>query len=185
MDCRYFGSGQIFSCIGVCLSVFPSHELRRQSSRGTVSTTDQPYKGFNPYKMDPKFRVSIPPSWRPEAGVPLFLLFSKAHGLPVVKVLSEAAYNEKVALIKGSGKTPKDQSQMLGRLAMLSREATLNDQGKLLVPKDLSEQAGITADADVTLAGRGNYFEIWSMANFAVVLNIESSQEEDDELGIF
>jgi DNA-binding transcriptional regulator/RsmH inhibitor MraZ len=35
------------------------------------------------------------------------------------------------------------------------------------------------------LAGRGNYFQIWSKANFETMLNIETGQEEDDELGIF
>lgn len=150
-----------------------------------VSRTDQRYKGFSPYKMDPKFRVSIPPLWRPEAGARLYLLFSKAHELPVVKVLSQEAYDEKVELIQGSTKTPREKSEMLGKLAMLTREASLNEQGKLLVPKDLSEPSGILAESEVMLAGRGNYFQIWSKANFASVLDIESRQEEDDDLGIF
>jgi DNA-binding transcriptional regulator/RsmH inhibitor MraZ len=135
--------------------------------------------------MDPKFRVSVPPSWRPEDGASLFLLFSKEHGMPVVKVLSQEAYNEKVELIQGSDMTPKAKNQMLGKLAMLSREAVLNEQGKLLVPKDLSEKAGIVAESEVVLAGRGIHFEIWSKANFDTTLNIETNQEEDDELGIF
>jgi DNA-binding transcriptional regulator/RsmH inhibitor MraZ len=68
---------------------------------------------------------------------------------------------------------------------MLCREASLNDQGKLLVPKDLSEKAGIIADSDVVLAGRGIHFEIWSKENFELVLEIETSHESDDDLGIF
>ena len=150
-----------------------------------MSSNHQRYKGFKPAKMDPKFRVSIQPQWRPEAGASLFLLFSKEHEMPVVKVLSQEAYNEKVELIQGSDKTPAEKGKMLGKLAMLCREASLNDQGKLLVPKDLSEKAGIAADADVMLAGRGIHFEIWSKENFDKVLEIETSQEEDDELGIF
>lgn len=150
-----------------------------------MSSTNQRYKGFTPYKMDPKFRVSVPTSWRPDAGGSLFLLFSKEHEMPVVKVLSQEAYNEKVELIKGSDKTPAEKSKMLGKLAMLCREVTLNDQGKLLVPKDLSEKAGIAADSEVVLAGRGIHFEIWSKTNFDTVLEIETSQEEDDDLGIF
>ena len=100
-------------------------------------------------KMDPKFRVSVPASWRPQPGASLFLLFSKVHEMPVVKVLSQEAYDEKVALIQGSDKTPAEKGKTLGKLAMLCREASLNDQGKLLVPKDLSEKAGITADSEV------------------------------------
>lgn len=150
-----------------------------------MSTTNQRYKGFKPFKMDPKYRVSIPTAWRPEAGASLFLLFSKEHDMPVVKVLSQEAYDEKVELIKGSDKTPAEKSKMLGKLAMLCREASLNEQGKLLVPKDLSELAGISAESDVMLAGRGIHFEIWSKANFDVKLAIEMVQEEDDDLGIF
>lgn len=150
-----------------------------------MSTTNQRYKGFKPFKMDPKYRVSIPTAWRPEAGASLFLLFSKEHDMPVVKVLSQEAYDEKVELIKGSDKTPAEKSKMLGKLAMLCREASLNEQGKLLVPKDLSELAGISAESDVMLAGRGIHFEIWSKANFDVKLAIEMAQEEDDDLGIF
>ena len=105
--------------------------------------------------------------------------------MAVVKVLSQEAYNEKVELIKSSDKTPKEKNTTLGKLAMLCREATLNDQGKLLVPKDLSEKAGITENSDVMLAGRGIHFEIWSKTNFDKVLEIETSTEEDDDLGIF
>lgn len=145
----------------------------------------QRYKGFKPFKMDPKYRVSVPPAWRPEAGASLFMLFGKAYDMPLVKVLSQEAYDEKVALVIGSDKTPAEKSKLLGRLAMLCREATLNDQGKLLVPKDLSENAQIAADSDVVLAGRGIHFEIWSKANFDKVFEIETSQDEEDDLGIF
>lgn len=147
--------------------------------------TDQRYKGFKAGKMDPKFRVSVQPTWRPELGVPLLLLFSKDHGMPVVKVLSQEAYAERVQRIQQSDLTPAEQTKKLGKLAMLCREVVLNDQGKLLVPKDLSEKAGIEADGDVVLVGRGMHFEIWSKPNFETMLEIETSQEEDDDLGIF
>jgi MraZ protein len=150
-----------------------------------VSNPQQRHKGFHPYKMDPKFRVSIPTGWRPEAGGSLFLLFSKEHDMPVVKVLSQAAFDEKVELVNSSDLTPAEKNRKLGKLAMLCREVTLNEQGKLLVPKDLSEKAGIAADSDVVLAGRGIHFEIWSKPNFDKVLEIETTQDDDDDLGIF
>lgn len=150
-----------------------------------MNSTSQRYKGFKPFKVDPKFRVSIPTAWRPESGASLFLMYSSEHGMPFVKVLSQEAYDEKVELIKNSENTPAEKGRMLGKLAMFSREATLNDQGKLLVPKDLSERAGIAADSEVMLAGRGIHFEIWSSANFEVKLALEMAQEEDKDLGIF
>ncbi len=147
-------------------------------------STFQRYKGFHPYKIDPKFRVSIPTHWRPEPGAVLFLLFSKAHEMPVIKVLSQEAFDERVAIVKNSDLSPAKKSAKLGSLSMLCREVGINDQGKLLVPKDLSEKAGIPADSEVQLAGRGMHFEIWNKENFERALEIEMNQEDEDELGI-
>ena len=90
--------------------------------------------------------------------------------MPLVKVLSQEAYSERVDLIRDSDMTPAEKGKKLGKLAMLCREVTVNDQGKLLVPKDLSEKAGIAADTEVMLAGRWIHFEIWSKTNFDKVL---------------
>ena len=144
------------------------------------------YLGFKSLKMDPKYRISIQASWRPDAGTTLYLMLSSKYGMDFVKVLSKAAYLEKVALVQNSGKTPAEKSGILGRLALFCREASINDQGKLLVPKDLSEQAAIAAESDVMLAGRGIHFEIWSKTNFDKLVEIEKpQQDETDDLGIF
>lgn len=134
--------------------------------------------------MDPKFRVSIPTAWRPEPGAVLYLLYSKAHEMPLVKVLSQEAFDDRVRIVMESDLKPGKKSALLGSLSMLSREATVNDQGKLLVPKDLSEKAGISADSEVVLAGRGLHFEVWNKENFERVLEIEMQQDDEDELGI-
>lgn len=115
----------------------------------------------------------------------MFLLFSSEHDMPVVKVLSQLAYDERVERIKGSNNSYAEKDQLLGRLAMLCRETTLNEQGKLLIPKDLSEMAGISAESEVILAGRGLHFEVWSKSNFDTKLAIELGQKGDDTLGVF
>jgi DNA-binding transcriptional regulator/RsmH inhibitor MraZ len=155
------------------------------TSSQQVEIDNQRYTGFHPYKIDPKFRVSVQASWRPEVGVPLYLLFAKDLGLPMVRVLSKEAYNHKVAVINDSDKTPADKSKYLAKLALLSREATVNEQGKLLVPKDLSEKAGIEPESDVVLAGRGMNFEIWSKTNFEAYWAQMTAEDQEDDLGIF
>ena len=140
--------------------------------------------GYTPYKMDPKYRVSIPTAWRPAAGEVLYLLSSKTHDMPVIKVLSQQAFDERVETVKNSDLTPAKKTAKLGQLSMLCRVASVNDQGKLLVPKDLSEAAGIAAESEVVLAGRGMHFEVWSKANHVRVLEIEQTPDEDDDLGI-
>lgn len=150
-----------------------------------MSLPHQRHKGFHSHKMDTKFRVSIPSAWRPEDDGSLFLLLSTRHDMPVVKVRGQAAFDEKVALIQGSDKSPAEKNNLLGKLAMLSREVKLNDQGKLLVPKELSDKAGIAAEAPVYLVGRGIDFEIWSEENFNRMFAIESGPQQADDLGIF
>ncbi len=150
-----------------------------------MSTTEHSYMGYTSYKMDPKYRVSIPTAWRPAAGQVLFLQFSKTYDMPVIKVLSEKAYNRRKESVNNSPDlTPARKLAKLGQLAMLCREASVNDQGKLLVPKELSEAAGIASESEVVLAGRDMHFEVWSKENHARVLEIEMNPDEDDDLGI-
>jgi DNA-binding transcriptional regulator/RsmH inhibitor MraZ len=156
-----------------------------QLTPAPVEIDNQRYTGFHPYKIDPKFRVSVQASWRPEVGTSLYLLFAKDHGLPLVRVLSKEAYSHKVSIINESDKTPAEKSKLLAKLALLSREATVNEQGKLLVPKDLSEKAEIAPESDVILAGRGMNFEIWSKANFDTYLAHLTDDDSEDDLGIF
>jgi DNA-binding transcriptional regulator/RsmH inhibitor MraZ len=150
-----------------------------------VKITDSSYLGYSAYKMDPKYRVSIPTAWRPAAGQNLYLLSSRTHDMPMVKVLSQEAYDGRVRDVHESGYTPARKRALLSTLSMLSREASVNDQGKLLVPKELSESCGIAADSEVMLVGRGLHFEVWNKQSHAIALEIERAQVGEDELGIF
>ena len=95
--------------------------------------------GFRPATMDRRFRVVIPPAWRPDADEPLFLLLSRTHELPVLKVLTQKGYEEEVKRISESDASEGRKRLLQGALAMHCRCATLNDQGKVLLPKDLCE----------------------------------------------
>ncbi len=101
----------------------------------------------------------------------------------MIKVLTQEAFDERVRIVKESDLTPAKKMAKLGTLSMLCREASVNDQGKLLIPKDLSEKAGIAADSEVALVGRGMHFEAWNSENFSRAFEIEQTPEEDD-LGI-
>jgi DNA-binding transcriptional regulator/RsmH inhibitor MraZ len=150
-----------------------------------VSTTEFSYMGYTAYKMDPKYRVSIPTHWRPVAGEPLYLQSSKAHDMPVIKVLSQKAYDHRKNTVKESNLTPREKTEILGVFAMKCRTANVNDQGKLLIPKDLCEVIGIRADSEVVLAGRDLHFEVWSKENHARVLALEAPNSVTDIFGIY
>ena len=132
----------------------------------TVSTNYERYTGEKSLKMDPKYRISIHGAWRPEPGAPLYLQKGEFHGMNFLKVLSREAYLERVQRVQESTKSAADKSVLLGLLAQSCRDASINDQGKLLIPKEVSEKADITAESEVMLVGRGIHFEVWNKTNF-------------------
>ena len=149
-------------------------------------TNYERYMGQKSLKMDPKYRVSIQSSWRPETGTPLYLQHGENSGAGFIKVLSREAYLERVERVQLSNKTPAEKGHLLKMLASSCRDAQINDQGKLLVPKEVSERAGITADSDVVLLGCGIHFEIWSKENYDKVHKLDAAKlAELDDLGIF
>ena len=136
------------------------------------------------YKMDPKFRVSIPVDWRPETEeTAIRLQLSKEHELPVIKVFSEAEFDKKFEQVEKSDLTPAKKQQIVGHLRMMSKKATVSSQGKLSVPKDWSEKIGLKADSAVILAGRGPFYMLCTPETFDKITDIELGMDDGD-LGV-
>ena len=136
------------------------------------------------YKMDPKCRVSIPVDFRPATeGVPVRLHASKEHKLPVIKVYSTEVFEDKFRQIEQADIPQAQKNALAGSLRMLSKEATINPQGKLTIPKDWAEKIGLKADGPVKLGGRGNYFIICTEETFDRIVEIESDLD-DGGLGV-
>jgi DNA-binding transcriptional regulator/RsmH inhibitor MraZ len=136
------------------------------------------------YKMDPKFRVSIPVEWRPETDkTPIRLQLSKEHELPVIKVYSEDVFDLKFQQVANSTLSPLKKQQIVGHLRMMSKKAVVSEQGKLTVPKDWSEQIGLEAEGPVILAGRGPFYMLCAPSTFERIKQIEQGMD-DGELGV-
>lgn len=148
-----------------------------------MSQTGQIFRGSYSYKMDPKNRVSIHPDFRPAPGEKVFLLAAETYEMPVLRVLNSDEYDRRVAIVRNSGKTEKEKTRILGLFASRCHDATINEQGKLLISKDLVDDAKIELEGNVWLVGRQSYFEIWSEQNYLRLRKIEKEREEDD-LGI-
>jgi len=114
----------------------------------------------------------------------LYLLSSRAYEMPMIKVLTQSGYDDRLAIVDNSDLSPVKKRMAKGRLAMLCREVTINDQGKMLIPKDLSELAEIKPGSEIMLAGREEHFEVWNIKNYERYLEIERTQDDEDELGI-
>lgn len=142
-------------------------------------------KGFKPYSIDSKFRVAVPPAWRPPAGMPIYLMYSCTYEMPMLKVITEEGYLERVAIVERSSLSEGKKRHKLGVLSSRCRDATINDQGKLTIPKDLAEDVGIEPDSDVILIGRRGHFEVWKAESGKRARAIEMAEPDEEELGIF
>ncbi len=145
----------------------------------------QQYKGSFPYKTDSKNRVNVVPAWRPVQGEALNLMPSLSEGAKVIKVLTQEAFEYRVERIKQHATSPKEESQLKTKLVRLLREANVNEQGKLLIPKDLADYAGISPDSEVMLSAGDSHYEIWNRAKFEEIFGLSAVPEEDDHLAIF
>lgn len=145
----------------------------------------QAYKGSFPYKTDAKCRVNVVPAWRPAPGEVLNVMPSISEGVKVLKVLTNEAFEYRVQRIKDHATSPKEESQMKTKLVRLLREVAVNDQGKMLIPKDLAEYAGIAPDSEVTLSAGDSHFEIWNRSSFDEIFGLAAVPEEEDTLAIF
>ena len=59
-----------------------------------------------------------------------------------------------------------------------SIEASVNEQGKLLIPKAWAEERQLKLPGAVTLVGRGNHFEMLSPVNAEAMLSAEKAENE-------
>jgi DNA-binding transcriptional regulator/RsmH inhibitor MraZ len=131
------------------------------------------------YKMDPKYRVSIPVDYRPDVeGAPIRLHAHKEHKLPVIKVYTAEIFEDKYRQIRESDLPQANKNALEGALRMNSKLATISPQGKLTIPKDWAEKIGLKADGPVKLGGRGHYFIICTPETFDRIVEIEEDIED-------
>lgn len=149
-----------------------------------MSANAKPLESHYDYKMDPKYRVSVPVDYRPDGeGSALRLHSHKEHGLPVIKVYTSEIFDDKYRQIRESELPQAKKNALEGALRMHSKVATINPQGKLPIPKDWAEKIGLKADGPVKLGGRGHYFIICSEETFDRLEEIENNID-DDGLGV-
>lgn len=154
----------------------------RQGTQATqfMAIQIQAQRGIIEHKLDAKGRVSVPVTWRPEAGASVFLLRATSYGQPTLRVLSEAAFSKKLQQIEGAESlTPRQKDNATGMMYANSIEASVNEQGKLLIPKAWAEERELMLPGAVTLVGRGNHFEMLSPANAEAMLAAEKAENEE------
>ena len=129
------------------------------------------FEGVFDFKLDAKFRVSVPSEWRPARGeaLPLRLLNWQTYQVPVLKALTDEAFVAMVASIDDSDLPAGVKGQRKGLLYSRNTPVTINEQGKLLIPKKLAKEHGLDSGGAVHLYGRGTNFDIVSPRDYAAM----------------
>lgn len=111
---------------------------------------------------------------------------SICEGVSLIKVLTDEAVIYRLQKIEKHEVDPKKEAKLKSNLKRKLRESSVNEQGKMLIPRDLAQYAGIAPDSEVMLSAGDSHFEIWSREKYESVFGIASAvSEEEDTLGIF
>ena len=123
------------------------------------------------YKIDEKSRVPIPPKFRNELRTGVVLTPGvetciTAYSLPEWQKLS--------ASLTGGSITRSKLRKLNRAIFATAFSLTLDGQGRIALPNQLREYAGI--DDEVTIAGANNYFELWSKESWEEEKNLSQEQ---------
>ena len=120
------------------------------------------------HNLDDKGRLMVPARYRDllAAGAYITQGFDKC-----LMVMTEEHFNEVYAIL--SGLNMADQSaRMLRRLILSNAYPVEVDRvGRILVPQNLREFLGV-ASGELIVAGQGEYFEVWTPAEWKSQMDI-------------
>ena len=132
------------------------------------------------YSIDIKGRLNFPARLREDLGERFMI--AKGLGDPCLAVYSMAEWEEKTAKIKTY---PTAKAKELQRFLFPSAfEAEPDKQGRIVIPQNLREYAGL--EKDVMVVGTGDRCEIWSKDEWERAsgsISAESIRELVDNLG--
>ncbi len=126
------------------------------------------FMGNYAHKLDPKNRVAIPAGWRVVFGQELVVLESSYHEYNVLKCFTHESFAAKLGEIRehalANGYEMGDIDEFIGDIAGKSFICEVNNQGKLLIPKQQRDMLKLGDYA--RLVGRTAHFEIWNTDDF-------------------
>jgi DNA-binding transcriptional regulator/RsmH inhibitor MraZ len=95
--------------------------------------------------------------------------------VPVLKALSDEAFEAMIRSIDGDeGLQAGQKGQKKGLLYSLNTSVTINEQGKMGIPKKVAEEAGLESGGAAHLYGRGTNFDIVSPRDHAAMNEAEA-----------
>ena len=123
------------------------------------------------YRIDEKGRMPIPPRFRPyfKDGIVL------AQGVEkCLTVYTMAEWKKTADAITASHLPPSKMRTLSRALFATAYQLTLDGQGRVNLPGNLREYAGISED--VVIAGLNNYLEVWDRVQWSAARSAGQEQ---------
>ncbi len=141
------------------------------------------------HMLDAKGRVFIPAKWREDVGDTLIITLGLLES-PTQHCLSGMSVAEWEKLSEKFAKLPMTDTrgqQIRRKLYSLAAACEIDKQGRILIPAQLRELAGLTKDA--TMLGVDNHVEIWNPQsledyNLACEASYSDSMTHLSEVGV-
>ncbi|MFA7429642.1 MAG: division/cell wall cluster transcriptional repressor MraZ [Rhodospirillaceae bacterium] len=122
-------------------------------------------------KVDRKGRVSVPASWRARLSAQPFqgvIVFPSVTGLPCLEGMDMSAIEAMADNMDQFDVFSTAQDDRANLIFAQSRELPFDPEGRILLPADLLEQAGISEQA--AFVGLAKRFQIWEPAAHKAML---------------
>ena len=125
--------------------------------------------GIYEHSLDAKGRLFIPAKIKDELGDPFYVTLSMEKCLTAYSADSWDKFMEKIKAM------PKDKQIKKRPLFAHAAKCEPDGQGRILLPQNLRDFAGLTKD--VTVVGSGDTAEFWDSEAWAKVDSIETTPE--------
>ena len=135
------------------------------------------FMGEYGHSLDPKGRVIIPSKFREALGERCVITRSLD---PCLCIYSMEDWEKFVARLNDIPYNVKKQRQLVRFFLSGANEAEPDSQGRVLIPANLREAAGI--DKEVILVGVGSRIEIWSREAWEENMSSEEINEIAEEM---
>lgn len=136
------------------------------------------FRGSAPAKIDEKGRLKVPTDFRRDLeeryGPDLFVTSILGDSALIYPL---AVWEEIETRLKEMPSTDRTKTRFLERVSYYGQEARLDQQGRLLIPQLLRENAGMSGD--VVVSAHLDHLVVWNHERFAARLEEQPFTDED------
>lgn len=134
------------------------------------------YTGEYNHTIDQKGRMIVPAKFREALGESFMITRGVGNCLTIYDMTEWNEYISKLRALPGNAETMK----MVRFTVAGAIEAEVDKQGRILVPANLREYAGL--EKEVVLAGMIGHVEVWSKAKWDEINSFDNMEEISEHL---